>query len=172
MQRKVKNEKQWQTLIIVEMPEVGCFNYDADIDCCADKTDSAFANPAESSSSDGEVVFSNVSYNPTSGATYYFKESKAPNGYQLISGTFRVDIDTDGKCSISYKADDDDEYKSLTDSSITNIKQPELPLAGGSGTTMFYVLGAIAVLGAAAAFVLYRKRSLVIGFAKQILRFR
>lgn len=71
-----------------------------------------------------------------------------------------------------YKADDDDEYKSLTDSSITNIKQPELPLAGGSGTTMFYVLGAIAVLGAAAAFVLYRKRSLVIGFAKQILRFR
>lgn len=41
-----------------------------------------------------------------------------------------------------------------------------------SGATMFYVIGVIAVLGAAAAFVLYRKRSLVIGFAKQILRFR
>ena len=136
------------------------------------KTDSAFTNPAESSSADGEVAFSEVRYNPTSGATYYFKETKATNGYQLIGGTFRVDIDTDGRCSISYKADADVEYKPLADSSVTNIKQPELPLAGGTGTTMFYILGTIAVLGAAAAFVLCRKRSLVIGFAKRIFRSR
>ncbi|MGN0442840.1 MAG: SpaA isopeptide-forming pilin-related protein [Acutalibacteraceae bacterium] len=136
------------------------------------KTDSTFTNPAESSSADGEVAFSEVRYNPTSGATYYFKETKATNGYQLIGGTFRVDIDTDGRCSISYKSDADVEYKPLADSSVTNIKQPELPLAGGTGTTMFYILGTIAVLGAAAAFVLYRKRSLVIGFAKRIFRSR
>ncbi|MGN1112701.1 MAG: prealbumin-like fold domain-containing protein, partial [Acutalibacteraceae bacterium] len=137
------------------------------------KTDSAFENPAESVSADGEdkgkVTFSDVRYNPTSGATYYFKETKAPSGYQLMNGIFRVEINSDGSCSISRKAEDG-EYEPLTDSSITNLKLPEFPLAGGTGTAMLYVLGTIAVLGAAAAFVIYRKRSLVIAFAKKVFR--
>lgn len=135
------------------------------------KAGSGFVNPAKSAQTTGLVTFTQLKYEPAQGgATYYFKETKAPNGYQLLTGTFRIDIATDGAYKIYYN--DVELTKSGSDYVVGNIKQPELPTAGGIGVTMLYVLGAIAVIGAGTAFILYRKRINLLALAKQLINRR
>lgn len=136
------------------------------------KAGSGFVNPVTSAQTTGLVTFKQLKYEPgVSGdvkATYYFKETKAPNGYQLLTGTFRIDILTDGTYKIYYN--NEELSKSGSDYVVGNIKQPELPKAGGVGVTMLYVLGAIAVIGAGTAFILYRKRINLLALAKQLIK--
>lgn len=136
------------------------------------KAGSGFVNPVTSAQRTGLVTFKQLKYEPgVSGdvkATYYFKETKAPNGYQLLTGTFRIDIATDGTYKIYYN--NEELSKSGSDYVVGNIKQPELPKAGGVGVTMLYVLGAIAVIGAGTAFILYRKRINLLALAKQLIK--
>lgn len=136
------------------------------------KAGSGFVNPVTSAQTTGLVTFKQLKYEPgVSGdvkATYYFKETKAPNGYQLLTGTFRIDIATDGTYKIYYN--NEELSKSGSDYVVGNIKQPELPKAGGVGVTMLYVLGAIAVIGAGTAFILYRKRINLLALAKQLIK--
>ena len=136
------------------------------------KAGSGFVNPVTSAQTTGLVTFKQLKYEPgVSGdvkATYYFKETKAPNGYQLLTGTFRIDIATDGTYKIYYN--NEELSKSGSDYVVGNIKQPELPTAGGVGVTMLYVLGAIAVIGAGTAFILYRKRINLLALAKQLIK--
>lgn len=136
------------------------------------KAGSGFVNPVTSAQTTGLVTFKQLKYEPgVSGdvkATYYFKETKAPNGYQLLTGTFRIDIATDGTYKIYYN--NEELSKSGSDYVVGNIKQPELPTAGGIGVTMLYVLGAIAVIGAGTAFILYRKRINLLALAKQLIK--
>lgn len=138
------------------------------------KAGSGFVNPVTSAQTTGLVTFKQLKYEPgVSGnvkATYYFKETKAPNGYQLLTGTFRIDILTNGTYKIYYN--NEELSKSGSDYVVGNIKQPELPKAGGVGVTMLYVLGAIAVIGAGTAFILYRKRINLLAFAKQLIKRR
>lgn len=138
------------------------------------KAGSGFVNPAKSAQTSGLVTFKQLKYEPgVSGdvkATYYFKETKAPNGYQLLTGTFRIDIATDGAYKIYYN--NVEVTKSGSDYVVGNINQPELPTAGGIGVTMLYVLGAIAVIGAGTAFILYRKRINLLALAKQLINRR
>lgn len=134
------------------------------------KEGSGFTNPV-TSQGDGTVTFSQLKYEPSKTgdvkATYYFKETKAPNGYQLLTGTFKIEIAADGNYTISY----DNSKLTPIDKTyvVNNIKQPELPIAGGVGVTMFYVLGALAVVIAGTAFVLYKKRINVIALAAQLI---
>lgn len=136
------------------------------------KAGSGFVNPVTSAQTTGLVTFKQLKYEPgVSGdvkATYYFKETKAPNGYQLLTGTFRIDIATNGTYKIYYN--NEELSKSGSDYVVGNIKQPELPKAGGVGVTMLYVLGAIAVIGAGTAFILYRKRINLLALAKQLIK--
>lgn len=136
------------------------------------KAGSGFVNPVTSAQRTGLVTFKQLKYEPgASGdvkATYYFKETKAPNGYQLLTGTFRIDIATDGTYKIYYN--NEELSKSGSDYVVGNIKQPELPKAGGVGVTMLYVLGVIAVIGAGTAFILYRKRINLLALAKQLIK--
>lgn len=136
------------------------------------KAGSGFVNPVTSAQTTGLVTFKQLKYEPgVSGnvkATYYFKETKAPNGYQLLTGTFRIDILTNGTYKIYYN--NEELSKSGSDYVVGNIKQPELPKAGGVGVTMLYVLGAIAVIGAGTAFILYRKRINLLALAKQLIK--
>lgn len=137
----------------------------------ASKAGLGFTNPVTSAQTTGLVTFTQLKYQPSvSGdvkATYYFKETKAPNGYQLLTGTFKIEIAADGTYKISYDnielTQNDKRYI------VTNLKQPELPIAGGMGVTMFYVLGALAVVIAGTAFVLYKKRINVIALAAQLI---
>lgn len=139
----------------------------------ASKAGSGFTNPVTSAESTGLVTFKQLKYEPSAAgnvmATYYFKETKAPNGYQLLTGTFKIEIATDGNYKIYYDNRELSKNADNTSYVVTNIKQPELPLAGGVGVTMFYVLGALAVVIAGTAFVLYKKRINVIALAAHLI---
>lgn len=100
--------------------------------------------------------------------TYYLTEVTAPNGYNKLAGPVKVvvssksgdeqDEDSDLRVeTLNYynynavKADYDaegtssEEYKVL----VLNLAGAELPSTGGMGTTIFYVVGLILVIGTA-----------------------
>ncbi len=83
--------------------------------------------------------------------TYFLKETVAPAGYNLMETPVQIDIVptfTDGgkTVTVSYAVD------SITQTSNTvgvrNSAGSTLPVTGGIGTTIFYILGSIMVLGA------------------------
>lgn len=99
--------------------------------------------------------------------TYYLKETKAPAGYNLLSSEITVVITatttngqnwTDGVASSALtnlavtadeKAGTGDTSTGIAGITVANNKGSTLPETGGMGTTIFYVLGTILVLGAA-----------------------
>lgn len=64
-------------------------------------------------------------------ATYYLEETKAPEGYNILTERQAVTI----------KADNSAEAK------VVNNAGTELPSTGSYGTTIFYVLGTVLVVG-------------------------
>ncbi len=111
---------------------------------------------------------------------YKLSETTTPNGYNTMDDIFftitaehetesdnptltslkGTQVKEDGTAwtgSATFTATSDTATGSLT-SDITNYKGSELPTTGGIGTTIFYILGAILVAGAAVVLVA-RKRS-------------
>ena len=74
--------------------------------------------------------------------TYQLKETKAPTGYNLMNPD-TVDITPTDKV--------------FTKQTIENNKGQTLPSTGGIGTTIFYVVGALLVVGAGVVLVTRRK---------------
>lgn len=111
----------------------------------------------------GVVKVEKMAYSTTAATTYYFKETKTLSGYQLLADPVVVTIATDGTYTVSYNG------TTLTDNKVTNITQPELPSAGGVGVTMFYVIGALAVVVAGTVFILYKKRINIIALAAHLI---
>lgn len=107
--------------------------------------------------------------------TYYLKETKAPIGYNLLSSEITVVITatttngqtwTDGQASsaltkLEVTADGTvgtgDTSTGIAGITVANNKGSTLPETGGMGTTVFYALGAVLVVGAAYV-VLKRKK--------------
>ncbi|MDD7389122.1 MAG: SpaH/EbpB family LPXTG-anchored major pilin [Lachnospiraceae bacterium] len=107
--------------------------------------------------------------------TYYLKETKAPTGYNLLSSKITVVITatttngqtwTDGQASSALTklevtadgtAGTGDTSTGIAGITVANNKGNTLPETGGMGTTIFYVLGSILVLGAA-VLLITRKR--------------
>lgn len=92
--------------------------------------------------------------------TYYLYEVKAPDGYDKLTLPVKIEListyDTnDGKSSVSMKVDGATN-KTGTDLNIVNNAGTELPSTGGIGTTIFYVVGAICVIGVVVLFVTRR----------------
>lgn len=75
--------------------------------------------------------------------TYYLKETKAPAGYNQLNTTVKVVIDNAGKITV------DDGKTQTAVVKVNNNSGTELPSTGGVGTTIFYVLGSVLVIGAA-----------------------
>ena len=75
--------------------------------------------------------------------TYYLRETKAPAGYNLLA--------TDTEVKIAPTASEDGKTLTLAPvtSKINNQSGTELPSTGGMGTTIFYVVGSILLIGAA-----------------------
>ncbi len=83
---------------------------------------------------------------------YYLHETQAPDGYNSLKEDSKVEItatyDGEGKLLTS-SAISIDNGQYIQVQSISNKAGAVLPSTGGIGTTIFYVLGSILVLGAA-----------------------
>ena len=75
--------------------------------------------------------------------TYYLTETKAPAGYNKLAGPVTIVIGENGVVNGTTEAPQGvDEVK------VLNQTGTELPSTGGMGTTVFYVLGGVLVVGA------------------------
>ena len=86
--------------------------------------------------------------------TYYLTETAAPAGYNKLAGPVTIVIGANGVVNGTTEAPQGvDEVK------VLNQTGAELPSTGGMGTTIFYVLGTVLVLGAGILLITKRRMS-------------
>ena len=86
--------------------------------------------------------------------TYYLTETAAPAGYNKLAGAVTITIGENGVVNATAEAPQGvDEVK------ILNQSGTELPSTGGMGTTLFYVLGSVLVVGAVVLLVTRKRMS-------------
>lgn len=73
--------------------------------------------------------------------TYYLKEVSAPEGYNKLSKAVKITIGENGTITV------DDKAIAGTNVEVENKTGSLLPSTGGMGTTLFYIFGAILVIG-------------------------
>lgn len=74
--------------------------------------------------------------------TYYLTETKQPDGYNKLTSPVKITIDaTNGTITVG------DSERSVTEVEVENKTGSLLPSTGGMGTTLFYIFGAILVIG-------------------------
>ena len=81
--------------------------------------------------------------------TYYLKETKAPDGYNLLKTIQTIEIGKDGSIKLNGTAITDDVK-------VKNNSGIELPSTGGMGTTLIYLAGIVLVV--LSGYVLISKR--------------
>ena len=91
---------------------------------------------------------------------YYLEETKAPRGYNKLAGPVKVvishDVTAEGtQMTHTLKQDTTD----VVEVGIENQSGTELPETGGIGTTIFYVLGSILVIGAVVLLITKKRMS-------------
>ena len=92
--------------------------------------------------------------------TYYLEEIKAPGGYNKLAGPVKVEIShtvTDEGAHMTHILKQD--TTAVEEVGIENKSGTELPSTGGIGTTIFYVLGSILVIGAAVLLITKKRMS-------------
>lgn len=103
----------------------------------------------------GKVTFQGIA-----AGTYYLHETQAPDGYNSLKEDSKVEItatyDGEGKLLTS-SAISIDNGQYIQVQSISNKAGAVLPSTGGIGTTIFYVLGSILVLGAAVLLIVKKR---------------
>ena len=94
-------------------------------------------------------------------ATYYLVEEKAPNGYNVLRKPVKVTIDHEGSLTAVYEETVNSETVGGSNNviEVENHSGVELPSTGGMGTTIFYILGAILVIGAAILLITRKRMS-------------
>ena len=99
--------------------------------------------PANSIVSDFVTVSSGniVIWGVDSDKDYTLAEKQAPKGYNMIAGDISVDVKTDDRGEVEAE----------------NNTGAELPSTGGIGTTLFYVIGGVLVIGAAVLLIAKRR---------------
>ena len=89
-----------------------------------------------------------ASFKGLANGTYYLLETKAPAGYNQMTEAKDVQVNGgDTEAQLSVKAE------------VANSTGAVLPSTGGMGTTVFYVLGAVLVLGAGVLLVTKKRMS-------------
>lgn len=109
---------------------------------------------------DGVLCFEGLS-----AGTYTITEIKAPNGYNLLKDPITVTIgftapvapSTD--CTWNYTGTDVVNDTNTNHVTVTNQTGSELPSTGGTGTTLFYLIGGILVLVAGVLLVTKKRMS-------------
>ena len=82
---------------------------------------------------------------------YYLTETKQPDGYNKLATPVKVTIDANGNVTMK------DSASAVTEVAIENKTGSLLPSTGGRGTTLFYILGGILVLGSAVILITKRR---------------
>ena len=102
--------------------------------------------------------------------TYELYETKAPGGYNKLKDPIKIVItatldkteDNPALTALTIKVDDSaaedgDVTKGTVSTTVTNNSGATLPETGGVGTTLFYIIGGVLMVGAAVLLVT-RKR--------------
>lgn len=84
--------------------------------------------------------------------TYYLKETKAPDGYNLLKKPVTITIDSEGKIYVDGSGEVNN-----GDVRVQNNSGTLLPSTGGAGTTMIYLIGGALVLGSGVVLVTKRR---------------
>ena len=82
--------------------------------------------------------------------TYYLKEIKAPDGYNLLKKPVEITIDETGSVLVGNETADE--------VLVENKTGAPLPSTGGVGTGIFYGTGAALMAGAGLVFLIGKKR--------------
>lgn len=108
--------------------------------------------------------------------TYYLKETKAPDGYNLLNSEIKLDITattangqtwsgtaSDALTALKISVNNGDEIEGtlstgIVGATVENNQGATLPSTGGMGTRIFYAVGAVLMIGAA-VILITRKRS-------------
>lgn len=102
---------------------------------------------------DATVVTTNdegkATFNGLADGTYYLVETEAPAGYNPLTGP--VEVTVEGSSA--------DTAKLSVTAKVANKTGTTLPSTGGMGTTVFYVLGSVLVLGAVVLLVTKKRMS-------------
>lgn len=89
--------------------------------------------------------------------TYNLVETKAPTGFNQLTAPVIITIADDGTITATYNGETLENASDLFE--IENNAGSVLPSTGGIGTTIFYIIGAILVIGAGVVLVTRRRMS-------------
>lgn len=125
----------------------------------------------------GTDVLGKINLDGLGAGTYYLTETKAPDGYNLLKAPVKIVITettdtTTGETTLTVQIPelngdgsvktDEEGNEVLMDANpvrVQNMTGAELPSTGGIGTTIFYVLGGILVVGAGILLVVKKRMS-------------
>lgn len=89
--------------------------------------------------------------------TYYLMETKAPDGYNKLKEPVRIVIEETQPGTVTVKNDTVEATNGKIE--VENKTGTELPSTGGMGTTIFYVIGSVLVIGAVVLLVTKKRMS-------------
>lgn len=104
-------------------------------------------------SSDGTLRFEGLG-----AGTFTIKEIKAPEGYNILTEELTVKINWDENEKI-YTFEGASDANGVAQVTIINQAGTELPSTGGTGTTIFYIVGSVLVLAAVVLLVSKKRMS-------------
>ena len=122
-------------------------------------------------SGETDIVYAIEAGNPVikgldDSVNYYLYETKSPAGYNLLSEpvSFRIaaEYNTDGSALSAGNPTvtiGNGEPSTTLSTNVVNQSGAELPSTGGMGTTLFYVLGAVLVVGAGVLLITKKRMS-------------
>lgn len=93
--------------------------------------------------------------------TYYLKETKAPDGYAVLTELLEVKIvdeDEDGVVDNAGDKIDKSANTNIVYKTVINRKPPIMPVTGGMGTILFSIVGIILVVGGVTLITAYLRR--------------
>lgn len=105
-----------------------------------------------------------ITFKGLGAGTYYITELKTLGGYNLLTAPIIVEITaTPGTTSCTWTAKVNGENATFEDDmvklTVENNKGSDLPITGGIGTTIFYVIGGLLVCGAVVMAITKKKLS-------------